>query len=67
MKMEYDFSNAEKCKFYNMDTDYHFPVYLDPDNNEYFKHLAYKRKKDINVIVNEVLKKNIQMSKNLPL
>jgi len=34
MKMEHDFSNGERGKFYSPDATFSFPVYLEPDVNE---------------------------------
>jgi len=67
MKKEYDFSKAEKGKFYIEDAEMYFPVYLDPDINKYLNDLASKKKMDLSVIVNEILKNNIRMSQNLNL
>jgi hypothetical protein len=67
MKKEYDFSNAERGKFYKEDMELNIPLYLDPDIKEYFEKLAIKNKTDVSVIVNKILKKSIQFSKNLNL
>jgi hypothetical protein len=47
MKAEYDFSKAERGKFYHADASFSFPVYLDPDVDEYLSQLADE--KDIDV------------------
>jgi hypothetical protein len=67
MKKEYDFSNAERGKFYKENMELNIPLYLDPDIKEYFEKLAIKNKTDVGVIVNKILKKSIQFSKNLNL
>ena len=61
MKAEYDFSKAERGKFYNPDAEFSFPVYLEPDVNDFMSKLADE--KDINVqeLVNEWLRVNIRL------
>lgn len=59
MKAEYDFSKGERGKFYNPDAEFSFPVYLEPDVNDFMNKLADE--KDINVqeLVNEWLRVSI--------
>ncbi|MGI2902300.1 hypothetical protein [Tolypothrix sp. VBCCA 56010] len=40
MKPEYDFSTAQRGKFYNPDATFNFPIYLEPDVNEFLNKLA---------------------------
>ncbi|MEA1968004.1 MAG: hypothetical protein U9N77_07270 [Thermodesulfobacteriota bacterium] len=60
MKAEYDFSKGERGKFYKPDAVFSFPVYLEPDIDDFMNKLA--NDKDINVqeLVNEWLRVNIQ-------
>jgi len=67
MKKEYDFTNAEKGKFYRKDAEIVLPLYLEPDIQEHFEKLAIKNKMDFSEIVNKFLKKSIQLSKSLNL
>jgi hypothetical protein len=67
MKKEYDFSKAEKGKFYKEDAEIYLPVYLDPDLNDHFNKLAIRKKKDINLLINDILRNDVLMSKNLSL
>ena len=60
MEPEYDFSKAEKGKFYNAETVSHFPVYLEPDVDEYLSKLAGEKEIDIQQLVNEWLRANIK-------
>jgi hypothetical protein len=60
MKKEYDFSKAEKAKFFREDAEMYLPVYLDPDVNKYFNELAAKKNKDLSLLINDILKNNIQ-------
>ena len=61
MKAEYDFSKGERGKFYDPDAVFSFPVYLEPDVDSFLSTLADE--KDINVqdLVNEWLRMNIEM------
>jgi hypothetical protein len=61
MKAEYDFSKGERGRFYNPDAVFSFPVYLEPDVDSFLSTLADE--KDINVqdLVNEWLRMNIEM------
>ena len=40
---EYDFSKSEKGKFFNPDAHVNLPVYLEPDNQDFFEKLAKKK------------------------
>ena len=61
MKKEYDFSNAQRGQFYNADAVFGFPVYLDPDVDEYLNKLASEKDLDIQQLVNEWLRANIKL------
>ena len=65
MKNEYDFSKAEKGKFYRSDIDLQLPIYLDPENNDFFSKLASSKNEEVSKIVNRILKENIKISKDL--
>ena len=65
MKPEYDFSQAEKGKFYQSDATFNFPVYLEPDVNEFFKKIAEEKGIDIQTLVNEWLRNNIQLIQSI--
>ena len=56
MKPEYDFSKAERGKFYRAGVEFRFPVYLEPDVNEFISLLAEKRKMDVQELVNSLLR-----------
>ena len=61
MKPEYDFSKGERGKFYHPDAVYTFPVYLEPDVDEYLSKLADEKDVTIQEIVNDWLRVNIQL------
>lgn len=65
MKAKYDFSKAEKGKFYIPDAEFVFPVYLDPDVDAYMSKLAEEKEVDIQKLVNEWLRANITLVKSV--
>ena len=58
MKEEYDFSNAERGKFYRPDTQLNIPVYLDQDIENWFTEKAKAKGVDLQSLVNELLRKD---------
>jgi hypothetical protein len=65
MKAEYDFSKGERGKFYNPDAVFSFPVYLEPDVNDFMNQLAEEREIDIQDLVNEWLRVNIKLIQSI--
>lgn len=61
MKKEYDFSNAERGKFYKPNAKFNIPVYLDEEVLEYFSKIAESKGVDLNDMVNNQLKKHIDL------
>lgn len=64
-KAEYDFSKAERGKFYRSDAVFEFPVYLDPDVEAYLSQLAEEKKIDVQQLVNDWLRANITLVKSV--
>ncbi len=64
MKEEYDFSKGERGKFYNKDAEFAFQVHLDPDVARYMWDLAEKKGTDIDTIVNDWLRRSIDLIKS---
>jgi len=60
MKEEYDFSKCERGKFYHPDAEFSLPVYLDPDIAEFMRKLAIENDADVEKIVNDWLRKNME-------
>ena len=56
MKPHYDFSVAERGKFYRADVEFRFPIYLEPDVEEFVNSLAERRKVDVQELVNQLLR-----------
>jgi predicted HicB family RNase H-like nuclease len=61
MKEEYDFSNAERGKFCRDGVELVPPVHLEPEILEYLSLLAAARGISVNTLVNELLKKHIEL------
>ena len=65
MKAECDFSKGERGKFYSPDAEFSFPVYLEPDVNDFMNQLADEREVDIQELVNEWLRANIKLIQSI--
>ncbi|HEY86375.1 MAG TPA: hypothetical protein G4N96_14820 [Chloroflexi bacterium] len=61
MKAEYDFSKGARGKFYHPNAVFSFPVYLEPDVNDFMSKLAEEQDLDIQKLVNEWLRVNIKL------
>jgi hypothetical protein len=61
MKKEYDFSKGERGKFYDPNAELCLPIYLEPDIADFMRKLAGQKDADIEKLVNEWLRKNIDL------
>jgi len=61
MRDEYDFSKGERGKFFNPDAKKNLPVYLDAEVLDYFEERAKQKGIELNVMINDLLKKDIAM------
>jgi hypothetical protein len=61
MKDEYDFSNAERGRFYLQDAILAPPVHLDADVLAFLAARAAARGMSLNALVNALLKKDIEL------
>ena len=61
MKREYDFSNAERGKFYRPNATLSTPVYLDKKVQSYLSERAKSKGIDIGELVNQMLKHDIDL------
>jgi predicted HicB family RNase H-like nuclease len=61
MQNEYDFSNAERGKFYRKDAMLELPIYLDPEVRDYLAARAKAKGVEVNQLVNELLKRDIEL------
>ncbi len=63
MKKEYDFSKGERGKFYHPDAEFYIPIYLERDILEELEKFALKKNLEINTIVNQFLRKDLEIIK----
>jgi hypothetical protein len=61
MKDEYDFSKAERGRFFRPDATLAPPVHLDPDVLAFLSARAESRGISLNELVNALLKKDIEL------
>jgi hypothetical protein len=67
MKKEYDFSKAEQGKFHRPVNELDIPVYLDKEIIEYFMNVKKSKNRNFSLseIINTLLRKDIEISKEL--
>ena len=61
MKSEYDFSGAERGKFFRKDAVFELPVYLEAGVRDYLTARAKAKGLEVNELVNELLKRDIEL------
>jgi len=61
MKKEYDFSKGERGKFYDPNAELCLPIYLEPDIADFMRKLSGQKDTDIEKLVNDWLRKNIDL------
>jgi len=65
MKREYDFSKAERGKFYKKGAQLRMPIYLDALLQKKLTSIADRKGKNLSDVVNEVLKKDVELIQQL--
>ena len=65
MKREYDFSGAVRGKFYRRGAVLRLPIYLDMKVQERLQRLASKKGKAVDAIVNQMVRKEIELIEEL--
>ena len=65
MKKEYDFSKAERGKFYRRKLRLRLPIYLDEDVADFVQRLARRKKVDAQTAVNRILRTNKQLIQSI--
>ncbi len=65
MKREYDFSKAERGKFYKKGATLRLPIYLDAKLQIKVEHLAQNKRRDIGDIVNQLVEKEVEILEGL--
>ena len=62
MKKQYDFSQAERGKFYRPGAKLNLPVYLDEEVLAFVQRIAEKREADVSSVVNQLLRSDMQLA-----
>jgi len=61
MKREYDFSKGERGKFYRPGAKLNLPIYLDDEVLGYLSERAQSKGIDLSQLVNQILRKEIEL------
>lgn len=61
MKKEYDFSKGVRGKFYHPNVELELPIYLEPEIAKFLHKMAAKKGMDIKTIVNDWIRKDIEL------
>ena len=65
MKDEYDFSNAEQGKFYVPLEEIQIPIYLDKDVLQYLNRKSGFNPEKLQVLINDLLRKDIEIAERV--
>ena len=65
MKAEYDFSKAERGKFYHPDASFSFPIYLEAEVSDFLNKLAAQKQVDVQDLVNDWLRVNMKLIQSI--
>jgi hypothetical protein len=65
MKKEYNFTNAERGKFYRPDAKLNVPVYLDDEVQDFVRGIAEQKKADMGKVVNDLLRSDMSLAKSM--
>ncbi len=62
MKKEYDFTKAERGKFYRENVKLNFPIYLDEEVFSFIQGIAEKHSTDTSSVVNQLIRSDMQLA-----
>ena len=65
MKPHYDFSKAERSKFYRKGARLRLPIYLDGHLQQRLERIAQKKGQDLGDVVSDLLTKDVEMLEEL--
>jgi cytidylate kinase len=65
MKQEYDFSKAERGKFYRKGAELRLPIYLDAKLQDQLERIAQKKGKELSDVVNQLVRKEVELLEDL--
>lgn len=61
MKKEYDFSKGVRGKFFRPNAKFNIPVYLDSKVQQYVERIAERKRTDVSVVVNRMLRSEMEL------
>ena len=65
MKPHYDFSNAERGRFYRKGARLRLPIYLDGQLQRRLERIAQKKGQDLGEVVSSLLTKDVELLEEL--
>ncbi|HAK95410.1 MAG TPA: hypothetical protein DCM87_10490 [Planctomycetes bacterium] len=65
MKDDYDFSNAERGKFYRPGAKLNMPIYLDEEVRQFVQAIAVGKDSDLSTVVNDLLRVDMKLADTL--
>jgi cytidylate kinase len=65
MKPHYDFSKAERGRFYRKEARLRLPIYLDGKLQERLERIAQKNGRDVSDVVKDLLVKDVELLEEL--
>jgi cytidylate kinase len=65
MKQEYDFSKAERGKFYRKGAELRLPIYLDAKLQGQLERIVQKKGKGLSEVVNQLVRKELELLEEL--
>lgn len=65
MKREYDFSKAVRGKFFRKGVELNLPIYVDSSMRKRLERIAKKKGKPVAELVNQLLKKDVELLESL--
>ena len=65
MKPHYDFSKAERGKFYRKEARLRLPIYRDSELQQRLERIAQKNGRDLGDIVSNILAKDVELLEEL--
>jgi hypothetical protein len=65
MKREYDFSKAERGKFYRKEVELRLPIYLDAKLQSQLERIALGKGKELSDVVNQLMRKEVELLEEL--
>ena len=63
MKKQYDFTSAERGKFYRAQAKLNLPVYLDDEVLEFVAEIAEQKRTEVSQVVNDLLRSDMALVK----